>query len=100
MLQLVLGLPHCVLLPHNGDELLILVFGGGEDDACAGAVPDFADVGASSPDQELVVLWFGMQLCRVVVDLLEERLRVKRPCTRNGKPSSSTQDALPGCKPK
>lgn len=66
-----LCLQHSILFPHNSDKLLVFVLRGWEDDAGTSSVPHFTDVGPTASNQELVVLWLGMQLHRVVVDLLK-----------------------------
>lgn len=50
LLQLLLGLPHCLLGSYHSDELLVFVFGSGEDDPGASAVADLADVSATFSD--------------------------------------------------
>lgn len=68
--QLLLRLPDGLLLPHDGDQLLLGVVRRREDDARPRLVPHAANVGPPAADQEFVVLRFGLQLGREVVDLL------------------------------
>lgn len=69
-LQLLLGLTDRLLLPHDGDQLLLRVVRCWKDDPGARPVPHATDVGPTTADEELVVLGFGVELSGEVVDLL------------------------------
>lgn len=71
-LQLLLSLANRLLLPHDGDQLLFRVIGCREDDPGPRPVPHATDVGATTADEELVVLRFGVELGGEVVDLLKK----------------------------
>lgn len=70
-LQLFLGQTHGLLFPYDGDQLLLRVVRRREDDASPRPVAHPADIGPTAADQEFMVLWFGLQLSREVVDLLK-----------------------------
>lgn len=69
-LQLLLCLPDGILLPYDGDQVLILVLGRGEYDAGSSAVTHLADFAAPFANEELVVFWLGADVNSETLGLL------------------------------
>ena len=70
-LQLHFGLFYRLLLAEDGDRLLISIAGRGEDDSRPSAISHLTDVAATTANQELVVLWLGVDLDSVAGLLLQ-----------------------------
>ena len=58
-LNLRLGQLDGILLANDGDEFLVRVLRGGEDNASARLLPHLTDVGTSATNEEFVILWLG-----------------------------------------
>lgn len=71
-LQLPLGLSDSILLPYDGDQVLVLVLSGWEDDAGTRAVAHLADLATPLANEELVVLWLGSDVHGEALGLLQK----------------------------